>query len=671
MMPWAKLGLLWRRLTARSGPAKDMAEQMAMLCRLAVLVNSSLNPKEVLGFVAEATSCLLDGAAALVLMADEGGELTISASYGIARPELRSQNPFRPGEGLAGLVFETKAPLVLPDMLGDRRTLNRPWIEANGLRAFAGVPLLLRDECLGVVCAMRGGRPFGKLDVNLLEALAAHAVIAITHARLYERAEVEAERLRSLIEAMPEAVVVGEGEPGGKEMRLVMANRARAALLRTPLLTLEPRTQHYEYVRPDGTPLDGSELPLQRAIGRGEATRGMELAVRFPDGSQRHLLANAVPLPEATGRRQGIVVFQDITERKRLEQEAKIEAARLKAIMDTIPEPIVIVDAESGAVVQANRAALDLRGPGLIGSRPPYLGTRIFSAGGERELSPGEVPGQRACRGETLRGEQVVAELPDGRRVPYLVSAAPVHDREGRLRQAVVIAADIAAVKRAEEELDRVAAANAALYAQAARQAQVKGLLLEELHHRVRNILALIASFLELQKESPAGGQALSVLEDAIARVQGLAVVHNALAGEDFQAGEYAALARHLADQILLQGPLAGRVAVRVEDFELRLPSAQLTALGLITNELFTNIVKHAFPEGRSGTVGVSVQSADGWVTVHIRDDGVGLPPGFRKQPGHLGLELIHSLVEVTLKGTLALESSGGTTAVIRFPHPG
>ncbi len=672
MMPWGKLRVLWRRFTARSDPAKDMAGHLATLSHLAVLVNSSLNPSEVLGFVAKATSRLLDGAAALVLIADEKGELTICGSHGIARPELRAQNRFRPGEGLAGVVFARKAPLVLPDMLEDPRTLNRPWIEANGLRAFVGVPLVLRDQCLGAVCAMRGGgRPVGKLDAPLLEAFAAHAATAIQNARLYERAEAERERLRSLIEAMPEAVLVGEGEPGGKEIRLVVANRARAELLRTPIVTLEPRTPHYEYVRPDGTPLDGAELPLQRAIWRGEATRGMELAVRFPDGSRRSLLANAVPLPGTSGTRQAVVVFQDITERKRLEEQAQLEAARLKAVMDTIPEVILILDADTGAVLQANGSALAACGPRLLERRLPYLGERLFSPHGERELRAEEIPGQRACRGERIHGEQVIAERADGTRASYLVSAAPVPAPGGGPRLAVFIAADITALKRAEEELERVAGDNAALYAQAARQAQLKGLLLEELHHRVRNNLALIASFLELQKESPAGRQALPVLEDAIARVQGLALVHNALADADFQAGDYAALARRLAGQTLLQEPLAGRVGVLVEDVQLPLPSAQLTALGLITNELFTNIAKHAFPDGRRGTVTVSVETADGWVTVRVRDDGVGFPPGFARQSGHLGLELIHALAEASLKGTFTLESDGGTTAVIRFPHPG
>jgi PAS domain S-box-containing protein len=465
----------------------------------------------------------------------------IRAFHGVRHPELRTHNRFRIGEGLPGIVLQTKKPLTLDNILEDPRALNRAWLEAEGLRAFVGVPLLFRDRCLGVLFAARGGdRPFAQPDVDLLTAFAAHAATAIENARLYERADAEGERLRALVEAMPEAVVVGEVQPGEKDVRLVLANRAHAELLRLPELVGGARTAHYEFLRPDGSPMEDAELELERAIWQGEVTRGLELAVRFPDGSQRVLLANAAPLPEKAGVRQAVAVLQDITDRK-----------------------------------------------------------------------------------------------------------------------------------RGEEELKRLAEEIATLYEQAARDAQMKGLLLEELTHRVRNNLAVIVSFLELQREGAKDIDVGAVVEDAIARVEGLALVHNVLAGAGFQAGEFGALARGLAEQTLQQGPLAGRVVVCVEGPALPLPSAQLTTLGLATNELFTNIAKHAFPDGRRGRVEVTVGSAGPEATVRVRDDGVGLPPGFAEQPGHLGLKLIRSMVEMTLRGTFALETGEGTTAVIRFPLPG
>lgn len=201
-------------------------------------------------------------------------------------------------------------------------------------------------------------------------------------------------------------------------------------------------------------------------------------------------------------------------------------------------------------------------------------------------------------------------------------------------------------------------------------EARLKGLLLDELNHRVRNNLALIVSFMELQRATPAGRLAAAMLDDAIGRVKGLALIHNVLGGASFQAGQYGVLVRRLAEQTLPHGPPAGRLRLLVEEEPLRLPSKALTALGIITNELFTNIAKHAFPDGRDGIVEVSVALAGPEVVIRVRDNGVQLPSGFAEGAGQLGLRLIRSLVEVSLQGTFTLESDEGTTAVIRFPRP-
>ena len=531
----------WQALKAERDSAREMAVRLTTLSRLDSLVSSTLDPPQVFDFIAEATSRLLDGAVVLLLVTDtEDGPVSVRASYAVRRPELWTQNRFRVGEGLPGLIFQAREPLVLTDMLADARTLNRAWAEAESLRAFAGVPLMLRDRCLGVLCVARGGgQPFAARDVDLLKSFAAHAATAIQNARLYERTEAEAQRLRALIESMPAAVIVGEGRPKDKTIHLVMVNRAWVELHGNTDLPPGVSPPSGELLQPDGTPLEEAELPLQRAIWLGEATREQELILRLPDGTQRVLLVNAVPFPESDGTRQAVSMMVDIT----------------------------------------------------------------------------------------------------GRRL-------------------------------AEEELKRLAADNAALYEQAAREARVKGLLLDELNHRVRNNLAMIVGFMELQRAPPAGRVAAPVLDEAIGRVKGLALIHNVLGGPSFQAGQYEALVYRLAEQTFLQGPLAGRVDLRVERQPLPLSSRGLTALGIITNELFTNIVKHAFPDGRKGTVDVTVKLAGPEVVICIHDDGVGLPPGFSKGSGRLGLQLVRSLVEASLKGAFALEAGDGTTAVIRFPRP-
>jgi two-component sensor histidine kinase len=277
---------------------------------------------------------------------------------------------------------------------------------------------------------------------------------------------------------------------------------------------------------------------------------------------------------------------------------------------------------------------------------------------------------QRAIwRGEATKEKEMILRLPDGRQRSLLVNAVPFPEANG-IRQAVCMMLDVTERRQAEEELKRLAADNADLYRQAAQEARVKGLLLDELNHRVRNNLALIVSFMELQRTTSAGRMAGTVLEEAIGRVKGLALIHNVLGGAGFQAGQYEALVRRLAEQTFLQGPPSGRVEFRLEKHPLRLPSKTLTALGIITNELFTNIAKHAFPDGHMGTVEVSAEAVGPEVIIRIRDNGVRLPPGVSDRSDRLGLRLVRSLVEVSLQGTFTLEAGEGTTAIIRFPVP-
>jgi two-component sensor histidine kinase len=531
----------WEALRTQRDAAENVAARLATLSRLANFGSASLDPTRVFDFIAEATSHLLDGAVVLLLVGDEEhGSLSMRASYAATRPELRVQNQYRPGEGLIGWVFEHRQPLVLEDMLADGRALNRAWVGAEGLRAFAAVPLLLGDRCLGVLYGARGGdRPFLADDVELLKSFAAHAATCIRNAQLYKRAESEAERLRAVLESMPAAVLVGEGRAGGGAVRLVMANGALAELDAVSALTLNARTAEYEMLRADGSPVVDKDLPLQRAIWYGEEAKGEELIVRFADGRQRSLLINAVPFPEQRGTRQAVAMILDVTERR-----------------------------------------------------------------------------------------------------------------------------------RADEELKRLAADNAALYERATEEAKVKGLLLDELNHRVRNNLALIISFLELQRAAPEGRRASNVVDEAVGRVKGLALVHDILGGADSQLGQYEALVYRLGQQTLLQGALEGRVKLDVEMPPLYLPPRELTALGIITNELFTNIAKHAFPDGRRGMVRVTAVQLPGEIIIRVWDNGVALPPGFGEGPGRLGLRLVHALVEASLKGRFAIEGGHGTTVVIRFPTP-
>jgi two-component sensor histidine kinase len=92
-------------------------------------------------------------------------------------------------------------------------------------------------------------------------------------------------------------------------------------------------------------------------------------------------------------------------------------------------------------------------------------------------------------------------------------------------------------------------------------------------------------------------------------------------------------------------------------------------ACGLVLNELLSNALKHAFPDGRSGTITVTFHCVDGSATLVVADDGVGLPAaqGGHERPGSLGQRLVAALAR-QLRGTSSIESKRGTRFTLTFP---
>ena len=114
----------------------------------------------------------------------------------------------------------------------------------------------------------------------------------------------------------------------------------------------------------------------------------------------------------------------------------------------------------------------------------------------------------------------------------------------------------------------------------------------------------------------------------------------------------------------------ARRIHLTVQADALTLDIDRAAPCGLILHELFSNALKHAFPDERPGTIEVALRRAAHQVTLSVRDTGVGFPPAFDvRRTDSLGLKLVSMLTE-QLEGTITLECDGGTTLTLAFPLP-
>ena len=190
-------------------------------------------------------------------------------------------------------------------------------------------------------------------------------------------------------------------------------------------------------------------------------------------------------------------------------------------------------------------------------------------------------------------------------------------------------------------------------------------LLFRELQHRVGNDFAIVNSLLDLQRRRSGNPETRSALEQAMARIRSISRIHRHIYAlpdaRDVDLRQYLRdLCTGLIDAAL---PTAG-VSLKCECNEAYMSRDQALALGLATNELVTNAVKHAFPGGREGAIAVSFTRGDaGWRLV-VADDGVGMATD--RKPG-LGTGLIEQFVRQA-GGSITLTSNNGTMAVIDLP---
>jgi len=191
-------------------------------------------------------------------------------------------------------------------------------------------------------------------------------------------------------------------------------------------------------------------------------------------------------------------------------------------------------------------------------------------------------------------------------------------------------------------------------------------LLFRELQHRVNNDFALVNSLLDLQRRKSSDPETRRALEQAIGRIRSVARVHQHL----YTLPEIGAidirqylrdLCAALADATL---PAAG-VHLRCHCDEAYMPRSRAITVGLATNELITNAIKHAFPEGREGEIDVRFEkTGSGWC-LSVRDNGVGISSSPTRTG--LGAGLIEEFVRQA-GGALTLENNGGTIARLTLP---
>ena len=201
-----------------------------------------------------------------------------------------------------------------------------------------------------------------------------------------------------------------------------------------------------------------------------------------------------------------------------------------------------------------------------------------------------------------------------------------------------------------------------------------KETLLKEVHHRVKNNLQIISSFLDLQAGRSQDPGARAALAESQGRMRVMALVHQLLyERNDFSRVDLGEYLERLTQIALNAYPVdPQRIALKLDMAKVYLDLERAIPCALLANELVTNAFKHAFPGGRRGAIGLSLKAhGDREAVLTVCDDGVGLPPGFDiDAAASLGLQLVPLFVD-QMHGSLRVGPGPGACFELRFPTSG
>lgn len=347
-----------------------------------------------------------------------------------------------------------------------------------------------------------------------------------------------------------------------------------------------------------------------------------------------------------------LAVVRDITERKQADEALRVSKDFSAKLIDSLGDGLSVMNKE-GVRIMANKALCDMTGfseDELINIKPPFP---FWPPEHMKEIQETFKTVMQGTMGET----ELVFMRKNGERFPVLVSPSYMRDEHGEITNFINSIKDITERKRAEEKIEA--------------SLKEKEILLREIHHRVKNNMQIVSSLLGLQAESIKEEKYLEMFRDSRNRIMSMYIIHEKLyRSRDLEKIEFNEYIRDLANGLLQShGVEAGKVELNISVGDTSLGIDFAIPCGLIINELITNSLKYAFPDGRKGRISISLHPFNkNMFKLVVSDNGVGIPSDvdFRKTES-LGLRLVTILAENQLHGQIDLNRTGGTEFTIKF----
>jgi PAS domain S-box-containing protein len=403
------------------------------------------------------------------------------------------------------------------------------------------------------------------------------------------------------------------------------------------------------------------ENPIAEVISTGEVVAlSNHTKLISAGGDVYHIADSAAPIRDDKGENRGVVlVFRDETESYLQRQRLRESEETFRRLFESMAQGVVYHDRE-GTIISANRAAQRILGltceqiMGRTSVDPRWKAIREDGSEFPGEMHPAMVAIET---GKPVERKIMGIYRPESDRYVWISVSAVPEFRPGEKEpyRAFATFEDITERRRIRENIQNLL--------------HEKEMLLKEVHHRVKNNMNIIASLLSLQSQMVENPDGAAALVDARDRIFSMQRLYERL----YQSGSYTEidLGEYLDDiiQEIVKTYENERITIfsRVDYFPVGVKTA--VPVGIILNELVTNAIKHAFPDGRKGSIEISLIKKDnkGKAELSVIDDGIGLPEdfGFESSDSY-GITVLKALVD-QLEGTVEQVEAEGTGFLVTF----
>jgi two-component sensor histidine kinase len=349
-------------------------------------------------------------------------------------------------------------------------------------------------------------------------------------------------------------------------------------------------------------------------------------------------------------------ISQTVTFRKVAEQKLKEQAAKINAIFDSTAMFLWTLDRNYRITSYNDKFAhqyMELFGSEVsIGGN--FMNTmKKFSK--EKPYKNMVKIVQRVFKGQNQQFEGLLYDMKGNKR--WLESFYnPIYSEDGAIKEIACLSFEITDKKIIESQMME--------------SLREKEVLLQEVHHRVKNNLQIISSILNLQSTYVKDTASLSILRESQNRIKSMSFIHESLYHtKNFSKIEFSSYIESLTTNLIHTYRIdTTNIKIITDLNSLSLELDQAIPCGLIANELISNAIKYAFVNRDHGEIYLGVgQSENGRVSFTIGDNGIGLPEGFNYEDAQsLGLQLVYTLVD-QLDAEISVDTRKGTKYLITF----